>query len=220
MASTVNKIAKRVSKNLLDEGMRQTQFEEILDAMEDAQLDVAVNGWPLQDQSTIKLTADRTDYQLNKRQFRIKAMMRPTTWIETLEVIHDMDVWVEKLRETLSYSYPVFATIWDHVLRLYPAPPTTGEELVLYSYREPLLELIEGGDLEIPRRWERALEYKTTDLLMEKQADYMRISRGRVVPAKYANLYQAKLFELKTKDLKGSHTGVRKVQHSSNEIGY
>src|SRR6266404_8738294 len=141
----VDFIIEKVLRKLKQKGQEDITAEVILIDLDEVALDIAQRAMTLKGNETITLEDGEEFYDIGKKIYRINKFVEPHHWTHKIHVIAEPAEWKRLVechdwwifhplghRSTefhRRFGRPLFATVWDERLRLWPVPHTTGDEL-------------------------------------------------------------------------------------------
>jgi hypothetical protein len=204
--SRVDRLIARVLSNTRQEHMGEIHRGDVLDALTRAHIRAAREGLALKTYGTLTTTAAKDNYRLSANIFKLRKLIRPSTWTNPVELIEDPDVWGDKILETLDATQPSYAFVWNRVLYFYPATPSNGEVLRFFGYKLPVIDLEVGEDPETGVEWDDVLEYFATARLLKSR--------------EWEDRAKEELDRIQGQSHREDLGQIDKVQHSSRDIGF
>lgn len=166
---------------------------EIYDRMQQAQ-DEVISITQLEREFDITLIDGQSDYNLviNSKKIvgEIKSIVRGTNSVLYPITIIGNSEWDETINNTISSSQPLYATIFDNKIKLYPTPNSdvAGLKLTIIckmnGTNTEVVSNVSAIDLEIPSLFDLAIEYFTIahllDQLPQQQAKYFQLFNNQI----------------------------------------
>ena len=205
-----------VLDNIDDAGLRDVNPDKVFRQLERIQVDIAQRGLAIQGTATITTVANQDGYNLPTGTFHIKQIFEPPDWTKDIAIVHDVEVWREKIRDTsLDTTQPLFCTVWNGQFILHPEP-TVVVDIPLWTYNLPITAPAEGGTPEVDEQWDSALEFGATWRLLEKA----RQKKPDTPQGNWLQLYEAEIDKYLNQELKAAIKGSLRHRHSSEDLGF
>lgn len=163
MADRTNKNLFWVKRKLDLAGLTDVLPEEIVDAMNQVELDIAEKCGVLKSINPITFEPGAHPdgvYDSPAGVNRILRIEQPTSWSSKIILTNDVDRFVtyKELNSTASSDHPLIVLAWAGKLRFWPVPQEGS--VTLYSLDSPTTDQTEGtGDPTVSKSWDRVLRY-------------------------------------------------------------
>jgi len=208
--SRVDSMISVVLRQVQDEGARNVSPQEILEVLNRTERDVCRRGLALRADATLTTGPGKDTYPVASNLYRLANIQEPTAWTSRVECLHDLNRFIEVSRETNESTQPLYAIIWNKVLRLFPAP-SDAQKLILYAFALPDEDMVAGGDPQVDYAWDEILEIGAIHRLLLGRPNY----NGNL-GLTYVSMINAQ----RNEEWKEGFHGVKRVAHSSDDIGF
>lgn len=206
MANRVGLIVTKVLRKMRQRGEHEVTEDELIAEMEAIQLELCRKYLALKVSGNIALVASTATYTLTGI-YKLREVVPPSTWTKEFKIIHDTEEWAELSIATYQdTTQPQYGFIWNNVLNVIPVPTVT-ENLPYFGYGLPTASaLVYTGDPETPQEFDDCYE---NELFFRETGDKVA-----------HQLYLERAREISFENFKESVSGIIRVRHSSDELGF